>query len=161
MQFGRQTDTGDADGQITLDQPLKELNQDQLMTALTSLEGSRDQMVPAYAAVKVNGQKLYQLARAGKPLLDRPIRHITIQNLKLKALDAHDQYPRAVVEVDCSKGTYIRVLAEEIAAKLGTIAHLTALQRTASGQYTLDQAITVEELQQSSHPEQFLRQLAI
>lgn len=161
IQFGRQTDTGDVDGQIIIDQPIASLTKADVTAVLPHLEGNREQMVPAYAAVKVGGQKLYQLARAGKPLANRPIRHITIHQLKLLQFTPDIHYPMATIEVYCSKGTYIRVLAEEIAAQLNTIAHLTALQRTASGDFSLNEAITIEELQQAVHPEQYLQSLPV
>lgn len=158
IQFGRQTDTGDADGQVTTTQPVS-LTEADVAAALPELEGQREQMVPAYAAVKVNGKKLYELARKGQALADRPVRNITIHQLTLRQFNPHPQYPTATIEVECSKGTYIRVLAEEIAAKLNTVAHLTALQRTASGRYTLNQAVTLEDLQHSGQPEQYLQSL--
>ena len=159
IQFGRQTDTGDADGEVVVDAPVANLAQSAIEKVLPQLTGSRDQMVPAYAAVKVNGQKLYQLARAGRTMENRPIRHITISQLNLMSFQPHPQYPTATISVHCSKGTYIRVLAEEIASQLNTVAHLIALQRTASGTFTLDQAITLTDLQQSDQPEQYLQTL--
>ena len=160
IQFGRQTDTGDADGQITIDQPVS-LTEADITTVLPKLTGEREQMVPAYAAVKVGGKKLYELARKGQVLTDRPVRHITIRQLTLRQFTPHPRYPTATIEVECSKGTYIRVLAEEIAAKLNTVAYLTKLQRTASGHYTLDQAVTLEDLQHSDQPEQYLQSLPV
>jgi tRNA pseudouridine55 synthase len=150
--FGQQTDTGDADGQIIDTDDATWLTADQVTKILPLLIGSRPQTVPAYSAVKVNGQKLYNLARSGQPVTDRPTRDITIRQLELNDFDSTPPFPRATITVDCSKGTYIRVLAEEVADKLGTVAHLTALTRLASGQFQLEQAVTLEQLQQLTDP---------
>jgi tRNA pseudouridine55 synthase len=159
ISFGQLTDTGDADGQVIDTTDATFLTQSQIEKVLPLLAGTREQQVPAYAAVKINGQKLYELARIGKVVEDRPVRTITISRLELLSFDPTPPFPTASIDVHCSKGTYIRVLAEEIAAKLSTVAHLTALRRTASGNYTLDQSVTLEALQQTSNPATYLRQL--
>jgi tRNA pseudouridine55 synthase len=156
--FGQQTDTGDADGKVIDTDDASWLTKADLLKILPLLEGTHDQMVPSYSAVKVKGQKLYHLARAGTPLQDRPIRTITISKLRLDSFTpaASANYPQAIVTVYCSKGTYIRVLAEEIAEKLGTTAHLIALRRLASGHYHLDQAISLDTLIQAKQPQTYL-----
>jgi tRNA pseudouridine55 synthase len=161
MVFGQQTDTGDADGQIIDTDDASWLSQAELDKILPTLLGTRDQTVPAYSAVKVNGQKLYNLARSGKPVTDRPVKSITIHSLTLDSFSngESDDFPIATITVHCSKGTYIRVLAEEIAQKLGTVAHLTALKRLQSGQFTIDQAISLKELIDSDQPQKFLLDL--
>lgn len=161
IQFGKLTDTGDADGHVAVDAPISGLTESDVTSALPQLIGERDQMVPAYAAVKVNGKKLYELARAGKALSERPVRRITIHDLRLTSFTPDSQYPSATIEVHCSKGTYIRVLAEELARLLNTVAHLTALQRTASGAYSIEQATTIKQLLESEEPEKYLQPLSI
>lgn len=152
ISFGQQTDTGDAEGQIVDTDDASQLTQHNLEAILPTLIGQRDQMVPAYSAVKVNGQKLYNAARSGQIMADRPIRQITITKLELIDFQNSQPFPQATIAVDCSKGTYIRVLAEEIAAKLNTVAHLTGLRRLASGSFSLDQAVSLEQLQQLPDP---------
>ena len=159
ISFGQLTDTGDAEGTVIDTADASQLTEAEVAAVLPQLTGSRQQMVPAYAAVKVGGKKLYELARAGKALQDRPTRDITIRQLTLLSFDPTPPYPRARISVVCSKGTYIRVLAEEIAAKLGTVAHLSALVRTASGAYTLDESVTLEALQAAKDPTAYLQTL--
>jgi len=146
IKFGQQTDTGDADGRVIDTDDASWLTEQDIQKILPLLEGTRDQQVPAYSAVKIGGQKLYDLARAGKPVEDRPIRTITISKIELGDFEPNGSQPTATIIVQCSKGTYIRVLAEEIAEKLGTVAHLSALRRLQSGQYSIDQAIQISEL---------------
>ena len=102
-----------------------------------------------YSAIKVNGQKLYDLARQGREVARKP-RKITIFDLALIQNLGNGQYALRIV---CSKGTYIRVLAEDIGRTLGTGAHLTALRRTRVGHLTLDKAVTVETLEALGTPE--------
>ena len=147
--FGQQTDTGDADGQVINTDDASWLTQFEVEKVLPLLVGSRDQMVPAYSAVKVQGQKLYNMARSGKPLADRPLRHITIQSIDLRQFSPTQPFPSAEIDVHCSKGTYIRVLAEEISDKIGVPGHLSALERRASGNYTIEQAVDLETLKQA------------
>lgn len=144
--FGQQTDTGDADGQVIDTDDASWLTQHDIEKVLPLLEGTRDQQVPAYSAVKIDGQKLYNLARSGKIVVDRPSREIIISCIQLDSFEPKGTQPIANLTVYCSKGTYIRVLAEEIADKLGTIAHLSELRRIQSGQYTIDQAITIDQV---------------
>jgi tRNA pseudouridine55 synthase len=99
---------------------------------------------------------LYSLARAGKVSQDRPVRRITIHSIELQQFSASPPFPSAQIKIICSKGTYIRVLAESIAEKLDTVGHLIALERQASGQYTLDHAVTLETLQAATNPTIYL-----
>lgn len=157
ISFGQQTDTGDADGQVIDTDDASWLTETEVAKILPLLEGHRQQTVPAYSAVKVKGQKLYNLARAGHIIVDRPIRDITISRIKLEKFEQIPPFPTLTITVDCSKGTYIRVLAEEIGDKLGTAAHLSGLERLASGPYTIEQAISIEQLSAASNPLQFIK----
>ncbi len=158
IKFGQQTDTADADGTVIDTADATRLTETDIKKILPELEGTRQQTAPAYSAIKVNGQKLYNLARAGKPIETLPIRIITINKITLDTFDPTPPFPTATITVTCSKGTYIRVLAEEIAQKLNTLAHLTQLRRLASGPHSIDHSITLAELQQSSDPAQHLIQ---
>lgn len=156
VSFGQQTATGDADGAVIHTDDATWLTEDHIRKALHRLSGTREQMVPAYSAVKINGNKLYDLARSGQIPAERPVRLITIKRIELESFDPTPPFPSAVITVDCTKGTYIRVLAEEIGQTYGLAAHLTALRRLASGPFTIDQAVTLETLQSAPDPWQLV-----
>jgi tRNA pseudouridine55 synthase len=122
--LGSATDTGDADGQIIGTGPVPAPDHARLLALLNSLSGERLQTPPMYSALKRDGRPLYELARRGEEV-ERLPRRITIQRLESLF------WTEGVVEfeVECSKGTYVRVLGEEIAAGLGTVGHLSALRR--------------------------------
>jgi len=149
VKFGARTDTGDAEGQIIEELPLPSYaNEAELKQALDALlpkfTGPISQVPPMYSALKRDGKPLYEYARAGVEL-ERTAREITIHQIRW--LDI--QWPQATLEVSCSKGTYIRVLAEDIGNLLGCGAHLVGLRRTEVGHLTLDQSFTLESIQQA------------
>ncbi len=123
-----------------------------IQDVLTKLTGEIKQTPPMYSAVKVNGKKLYEYARAGVEV-ERPTRTVTIHEIKL--LQAEELYEPQdtitfTIQVTCSKGTYVRTLAVAIGELLGYPAHMSKLQRTASGKFSLEESITLEKLQQLS-----------
>jgi tRNA pseudouridine55 synthase len=124
VRLGVATDTGDAEGQPVAEVDVPAFDADRLERALAALRGERLQVPPMYSALKRDGRPLYELARQGIEV-EREARPITIESLVVTAQG--DQ--TLDIEVVCSKGTYVRVLAEEIAAGLGTRAHLVALRR--------------------------------
>jgi tRNA pseudouridine55 synthase len=124
VRLGLTTDTGDADGQVIAEAPVPEVGAAALERALAGLRGERLQVPPMYSALKRDGRPLYELARRGEEV-ERAARPITIESLRAPGWTGNE----LEIEVVCSKGTYIRVLAEEIAARLGTRAHLSALRR--------------------------------
>ncbi|MFI5273255.1 MAG: tRNA pseudouridine(55) synthase TruB [Ktedonobacterales bacterium] len=140
IRFGVETDTYDAEGTITAERPVT-LDLPRIGAALPAFLGERMQVPPAYSAIKRGGQPLYKLARAGETVVVEP-RHVTIYALRPVAWEA----PDLVLDIECGKGTYIRSLAHDLGALLGTGAHLAALRRTRSGPFTLRQAITLEQL---------------
>lgn len=141
MQFGIKTDTGDDSGQIIARSEIIDLDSETLHKALISLHGQQWQVPPMYSALKLNGQKLYQLARKGIEV-EREAREIFIGKLQLIK-----QYPDALVlDVECSKGTYIRTLIEDLAEQLGMVATMTFLLRTRVGAFELTDAAVLEEL---------------
>lgn len=151
LKFGARTDTGDAEGQVIAECPLpnftSELELKQALEALLpQFTGAISQVPPMYSALKRDGKPLYEYARAGLEL-ERTAREITIQ--KIRWLDI--QWPVATLEVSCSKGTYIRVLAEDIGNALGCGAHLVGLRRTEVGHLTLEQSFTLESIQKALH----------
>ena len=122
--FGQATSTGDPEGEIRKEEAVPELAPEQLQEALKAFEGEIDQVPPMYSALKHQGRPLYELAREGKTI-ERKSRRVTILEIRLVSWLP----PELVFEVECSKGTYVRTLAEDIAASLGTCAHLIALRR--------------------------------
>lgn len=138
--FGVSTDTYDLDGQI-VGRGAVTFDESQLRAALGSWVGRVEQTVPPHSAVQQGGQRLYRLARAGAAI-ELPSRQIEIYGL-----DRLDWTPpAAVVDVHCSKGTYVRSLAHDLGQQLGSGAYLHQLTRVASGAFHLDEAKTLEEL---------------
>ena len=135
MKLGVMTDTGDAEGQVIERKPVPELSIEQIQCCLAKFMGLQAQVPPMYSALKLNGKKLYELAREGITV-ERAPRQITIYELHL--LDA--TFDTLTLDVACSKGTYIRSLAEDIGHDLGCGATVTALRRTQAGQFLLANA---------------------
>ncbi|MFI3156640.1 MAG: tRNA pseudouridine(55) synthase TruB [Methylococcaceae bacterium] len=141
VQLGVMTDTGDAEGAIIETKPVPELSVDDILACLKTFTGEIEQVPPMYSALKHNGKKLYELAREGKTV-ERKARHISIFELKL--LDfAKD---RLTLDVFCSKGTYIRSLAEDIGHALGCGGTVKELRRLEAGQFSIKNAKTIEQL---------------
>jgi tRNA pseudouridine55 synthase len=134
IRLGVETTTLDADGTVTRE-TLISVGPDEVRAAMSALVGTSMQRPPAYAAVKVGGRKLYEAARAGEPL-EAPERPITVHAFDLLALVGSD----AEVEVVCSGGTYVRVLAADVGAALGCGAHLGQLRRTRIGSFDVAEA---------------------
>ena len=147
VKFGARTDTGDAEGQIIEELSLPEFASDAairnaLDALLPSFTGPITQVPPMYSALKRDGKPLYEYARAGVEL-ERAPREITIHAIRWTEI----QWPVATLEVSCSKGTYIRVLAEDLGNALTCGAHLVGLRRTEVGHLTLEQSFTMESIQ--------------
>ena len=148
VKFGARTDTGDAEGQVIETFTLPTFaNESELKQALDTLlpkfMGAISQVPPMYSALKRDGKPLYEYARAGVEL-ERAPRDITIHRIRWTDI----QWPEATLEVSCSKGTYIRVLAEDLGAALACGAHLVGLRRTEVGHLSLEQSFTIESIQQ-------------
>jgi tRNA pseudouridine55 synthase len=139
--LGLTTTTGDSDGEPLERRPV-EVDEPALRAAMARFTGDIDQVPPMYSALKREGRPLYDYARAGIEV-ERAARGVTIHAIDLLAFDG----AQAVLDVTCSKGTYIRVLAEDIGAALGCGAHLSALRRTATSGWTLAQAVPLAEFQ--------------
>jgi len=141
IQLGVMTDTGDAEGVVLETKPVPEINLEQIHTCLQHFTGDCEQVPPMYSALKHNGKKLYELAREGITV-DRKARHIKLYELKLIVF-VNDQLS---LEVFCSKGTYIRSLAEDIGHYFGCGGTVTVLRRLQAGQFQLADAHTIEQL---------------
>ncbi len=141
--FGAVTDTYDAEGEVLRSAPV-DLTREQIAAALPAFLGRQMQLPPLYSAIKRGGQPLYKLARAGIEA-ERQARPVDI--FRLEIIDW--QPPALTLEVECSKGTYIRSLAYDLGERLGCGAHLGGLTRLRSGPFTLDDSLTLEELAQA------------
>ena len=141
LYLGKVTDTQDASGKV-LDEAEVTADEDQVKEAILSFVGEYDQIPPMYSALKVNGQKLCDLARAGKEV-ERKSRRITIEEIEIEEIDL----PRVKMRVACSKGTYIRTLCHDIGQKLGCGGIMEKLERTRAGQFKLDETRTLSEIE--------------
>lgn len=141
MVLGTTTDTYDSTGEVTGVRPVN-CSEAEVEAAVISFIGDIEQVPPMYSAVKVNGKKLYELAREGKEI-ERKSRPVTINHIEI--LDM--QLPKLTIKVSCSKGTYIRSLIYDIGEKLGSGAHMSSLVRTATGDYSLEDCHTLGEVE--------------
>lgn len=144
VRFGVETNTYDREGEVTRVASVADLTLAQIAAALPDFLGEQEQLPPIYSAIKRNGRPLYALARAGEAVVVEP-RRVRIDALRVVAWES----PDLTLDVECGKGTYIRSLASDLGQRLGPGAHLAALTRTRSGPFTLDQAITLEELERA------------
>ncbi|MCG5261716.1 tRNA pseudouridine(55) synthase TruB [Cupriavidus gilardii] len=143
VRLGQRTSTGDAEGEVIAERPVR-CDAAALSEALARFVGAIEQVPPMHSALKKDGRPLYEYARAGQTV-ERAARSVTIHEIGLLSCELPDA-PLFAMRVTCSKGTYIRTLAEDIGEALGCGAHLTALRRTAVGDLTLDGAVTLEQL---------------
>lgn len=145
VRLGETTATGDSQGESTGHAPVPALSQEDIEAVLSAFVGDIEQEPSVYSALKQDGVPLYKLARAGKEIRSK-LRTITIHSIRLLEW----QSPVLVIEVYCSKGTYIRTLAEDIGHSIGCGAHVTALRRCKAGPFTLAAAHTLDALQELS-----------
>lgn len=142
VSLGRTTTTGDAEGETVLERPVPALDRQMLDRVLAAFRGTILQLPPMYSALKRAGRPLYEYARQGI-VVERDARPVTIHTLELRSVA-----PRELeIALDCSKGTYVRTLAEDIGEALGCGAHLSALRRVRIGQVTVADAVTPAELE--------------
>ncbi|SDC06009.1 tRNA pseudouridine synthase B [Cupriavidus sp. YR651] len=148
VRLGATTTTGDAEGDIVTERPVT-CDRAALDVAIARFTGVIEQVPPMYSALKKDGRPLYEYARAGQTV-ERAARTVTIHALTLLDVTLQDAAPGFTMRVTCSKGTYIRTLAEDIGEALGCGAHLVALRRTAVGDLTLAGAVTLEQIDQQA-----------
>lgn len=156
VKLGKQTDTGDAEGKVIAIQAIPDLSDEKLSAVTQTFLGGICQIPPMYSALKKDGKKLYELAREGIEI-EREARPITIFDLAVVPI-LPDQLQ---LDVTCSKGTYIRVLGEDIAKALGTFGHLTSLRRTKTGDFNLQNSITLADFETLSFDQRFDKLLPI
>ena len=143
--FGAETTTQDASGDI-----IKEyeyiFDENRLREVIDTFKGEQTQVPPMYSAIKINGKKLYEIAREGKEI-ERKARKITVYDIRIAEINPPN---KAIIEIDCSKGTYIRSLCSDIGNKLGWGAFMSSLTRTASGKFKLNEAVKLDELKNAA-----------
>ena len=144
FKLGVRTDTLDIEGEILEEKPV-DVTEEQLRSVIKKFEGEIFQTPPMYSAIKINGKKLYELAREGVEV-ERESRKVTIYHIDVKDISL----PYVTIDVSCSKGTYIRSLCDDIGTALGCGAVMTELRRTKTAAFEIKDAYTIEQLQQEN-----------
>jgi tRNA pseudouridine55 synthase len=142
--FGIATDTLDAAGAV-LEQAEMTLTKEQVVRAAQAFVGDIEQIPPMVSAIKIDGRKLYELARAGV-VVDRPARPVRIDTLVVEDF-VDGAYPEATIRIDCSSGTYVRTLAADLGTALGGCAHLGELRRLRVGSFTVEEASPLDAIE--------------
>lgn len=143
--LGTVTDTGDAEGQVLEVRDASAITESDVVAALKQFEGEIEQIPSMFSAIKQNGQPLYKLARQGLEVERKP-RLIVIEELQLRAFRGGDK-PEIDIFMECSKGTYVRSLAEDLGRVLGCGAFVSALRRTRSGPFSIEDSVAIDTLQ--------------
>ena len=151
LRLGLHTDTEDITGTVLEEKPV-DVTQAQFLQILEQFRGEILQVPPMYSALKINGQKLCDLARKGKEVERQP-RAITIHTLQCLEFSGNT----ARLRVECSKGTYIRTLCKDIGQALGCGGCMESLRRVSAGEYTIAEAVPLQELLETTQPEKYLR----
>ena len=142
VQFGKTTDTYDIEGEVLSESDIK-VKEDELLSALTKYHGEIEQIPPKYSAIKVNGKKLYEYARAGVEV-EIKSRKVIIEEIKLLSFDSNLQ--AAEIYIKCSKGTYIRTIGYDLGQDLGCGAYLSGLKRVQAGDFSVEDSIPLYDL---------------
>lgn len=150
LMLGKRTDTLDIEGEV-LQTSTVNVSESEVRACIEGFIGEQDQLPPMYSAIKKNGRKLYELAREGKTV-EREPRKIKIYTINIEKIEL----PYVVIDVHCSKGTYIRSLCDDIGTALGCGAVMTALRRTETAGFKIDDAYTIEQLDGMERPEDAL-----
>ena len=145
VKLGVTTATADAEGEVLETKPVDGITESDIQKVVAEFKGDIQQIPPMYSALKHKGERLYKLARDGIEV-EREPRQVTIHNITMQGYSE----PEFDLDVHCSKGTYIRTLAEDIGKKLGCGAHVTALRRTGVGPYGADSMVSMEQIEQLS-----------
>ncbi len=143
VKLGAETDTQDASGTVLKSAEVK-ITEEEIFAAAREFVGDILQIPPMYSAIKQNGKKLYELARAGQTVERKP-RPVTIEEIEVLEINLQEEW--FTMRVACSKGTYIRTLCQDIGEKLGCFAHMAELCRTKSGKFSIEDAVTLEEVE--------------
>lgn len=151
LRLGLVTNTQDTSGETLEEHPVS-VTEEELERVLEQFRGEIDQVPPMYSAIKINGKKLYELARKGREV-ERPARRVTIHSLTLESREGEADF---TIRVRCSKGTYVRTLCHDIGQALGCGGCMSSLRRTMAAGFTLEDAVTLDEVQQAQDPEKLL-----
>ena len=153
IKLGEKTSTGDSEGEILEQKNVDDniLNESFIKSTLKKFEGQITQIPPIYSAIKVNGKKLYEYARKGQDV-EIPTRNIEIYKIELVSISKLEK--EIIFRVHCSKGTYIRTLCEDIAKGLGTVGFMKELQRIKVGDFSIENSLTISELDNKEKVEQ-------
>ena len=151
LRLGLITNTQDTSGETLEEHPVS-VTQEELERVLEQFRGEIDQVPPMYSAIKINGKKLYELARKGREV-ERPARKVTIHSLTLESREGEADF---TIRVRCSKGTYVRTLCHDIGQALGCGGCMSSLRRTMAAGFTLEDAVTLDEVQQAQDPAKLL-----
>ena len=141
--LGIETATYDAEGEIIFEKEVPVLTREEIETILSQFKGEIDQYPPAYSAIKKDGKKLYELARAGKEVVLES-RKVKVYDIQLLSVNS----PILQILIHCGSGFYVRSLAHDVGKKIGCGGHLSALKRTEIGAYSLESAFTVQEIEE-------------
>lgn len=142
ISLGKRTTTGDMEGEVVEERPVPTLERHAVESVLARFVGETSQVPPMYSAIKQGGVPLYRLARAGE-VVERPARKVRIESLELIDMESNVLECRVV----CGKGTYVRVLAEDVAVALGTVGHVTELRRESVQPFGSDRLVTLEQIE--------------
>lgn len=140
--FGKTTDTLDSYGHIISEKLIDTIEFDDIEKTVKTFIGQISQIPPAYSAIKVNGVKLYEKARKGIEIKDIPVRTVTVHDINIISYE----FPRLMMDIRCSSGTYIRSLVRDIGEKLESPSYMSLLIRTKSGEFKIEEALAIEEL---------------
>lgn len=151
--LGKVTDTQDISGKVLEEHPVP-AEEEKAVEAVLSFLGKYEQIPPMYSALKVNGKKLYELARAGKEV-ERAGRPVEIRQIEILSA----ALPEITFRVECSKGTYIRTLCHDIGARLGCGGTMKSLKRTRVGLFTIENALRLDELEKLAHEDRLEEQV--
>lgn len=146
LKLGKSTTTGDSEGEKIEEKEVPKISKAELEAVLQSFKGKQTQIPPIYSSIKVNGKKAYEYARQGKEIELQP-REIEIYDINQISLEKDT----ITFKVSCSKGTYIRVLCEDIAKKLNTVGHMSNLKRTQVDKFNIENAITIEQIKANTN----------
>lgn len=160
LKVGIKTDTADGEGKVLEEKYVDKniLTEENINKALKTFIGKQKQIPPMYSAIKIKGKKLYNYAREGKQV-DIPARSIEIYDLKLNRIDEENN--EIEIRVECSKGTYIRTLCEDIAVKLGTIGYMKELNRIQVGEFNINSSVKIDELKNNKDNEKYIKEKII
>lgn len=147
IQLGQKRDTGDEEGKVIEEAEVTPFDKLAVENLFQKLQGKQMQIPPQYSAVKIKGKKLYEYARAGEKV-EIPAREIEIYGMNCLSINLEQN--QITFEVSCSKGTYIRVLCEDIAQELNTVGYMKFLQRIAVDKFKIDNAVKLEDLTQEN-----------